>query len=97
MPTEPAARYLLAELVPRRESTLRKAGRLIANLSQGLAGLGMDELTDAVDLVVRRRDTGAEVLRTPADVGSPEYLLAQAREDLATLTISQFFEQWRPA
>ena len=95
MSPEPAARYLVAELAPRRESTLRKAGRLLANLSQGLAGLGMDEVTEAVDLVVRRRDTGTEVLRTPADVGSPEYLLAQVREDLATLTITEFFGQWR--
>lgn len=97
MSHEPASRYLVAELVLRRESTLRKAGRLLANLSQGLAGLGMDEVTEAVDLVVRRRDTGAEVLRTPADLGSPEYLLAQAREDLATLTITEFFAQWRAA
>lgn len=97
MSFEPAARYLAAELVPRRESRLRKAGRFIANLSQGLAGLGMDELTDALDLVVWRRDTGAEVLRTPADVGSPEYLLAQVRDDLATLTITEFFAQWRAA
>lgn len=47
------------------------------------------------DLVVRRRATGAEVLRTPADVGDPHRLLETVRRDLATKTVEEFAREWR--
>jgi hypothetical protein len=47
------------------------------------------------DLVVRRRGSGAEVLRTPADVGDPHRLLETVRRDLATKTVEEFAREWR--
>lgn len=48
-----------------------------------------------VDLVVRRRGTGVEVLRTAADVGEPDLLLQTVRDDLATKTVEEFIREWR--
>jgi len=47
------------------------------------------------DLVVKRIDGGATVMRTPADLGDPEVLLDQVRLDLEEKTVSEFFAEWR--
>ena len=88
-----AAEHLTAELQPRRGSRLAKAWHFVMSFVEGLLGGGIPE--DAVDLVILRRETGAEVMRTPADVGSPEYLLEQVQRDLESKTVEEFFAEWR--
>ena len=88
-----AAEHLTAELQPRRASGFAKAWIFVTSLVEGLLGGGIPE--DAVDLVILRRETGAEVMRTPADVGSPEYLLEQVNRDLESKTVEEFFAEWR--
>lgn len=88
-----AANYLTAELDARQQGRFRAAlswlwaaGEIVFSLGDGAAPL---------DLVVRRRETGAEVMRTPADVGSPEILLAQVEEDMLSKTVDEFLSEWR--
>lgn len=91
MPESLASHSLTAELLPRRGDPVVKAWRFVLSVFAALFG----ETVASVDLVVRRRDTGAEVMRTPADVPDPEHLLETVREDLATKTITEFFAEWR--
>ncbi len=86
-----AAEHLEAALEPHRPHGVSRLKHLADNALRVAAG----ELPVLHDLVVRRKDTGAVVLRTKADVGSPEYLLAQVRDDLETKTIEEFFAEWR--
>jgi hypothetical protein len=55
----------------------------------------MAEEPSAIDLVVRRRDDGSEIVRTPADLGSPDALLATAEQDLAEMSVEEFLAEWR--
>ena len=90
-PMDPAANYLRAELLPSRTRGWRKLGRYGAMAVQVLSG----EIPTNVDLVVYRRDTGSEVMRTPADVGSPDILLDQVNADLKSKTVTEFLAEWR--
>ncbi|WP_255577064.1 hypothetical protein [Cryobacterium inferilacus] len=47
------------------------------------------------DLVIRRRASGAEILRTAADLGDPHLLLETVRRDLETKTVDEFVREWR--
>ena len=90
--TDPAIKYLNAELVERKTRGWDKARHI------GLTALGAmftGSLPATHDLVVYRRDTGAEVIRTPADMGEPEFLLQQVLDDLELKTVSEFIEEWR--
>jgi hypothetical protein len=48
-----------------------------------------------VDLVVRRKDNGEEIVRTPADLGSPDAMLATVQTDLEQMTAEEFFNEWK--
>ena len=88
---ENAATYLRAELLPsRRKKGWREAARYGVMVINALAG----EFPGGLDLVVYRRDTGAEIMRTPADVGSPEFLLDQVNADLKSKTVAEFLAEW---
>lgn len=89
-----AAEHLTADLEERRGNRVVKGARFLANLVLAGAGAGLDNIAD-VDLVVRRRDSGREVLRTPADMGDPEFLLHQVRRDLESKTVEEFVAEWR--
>ena len=91
IPMDPAANYLRAELLPRRLHGWRKLRRFGGMAIEALAG----EFPTNVDLVVYRRDTGSEVMRTPADVGSPDFLLDQVNADLKSKTVTEFLAEWR--
>lgn len=82
---EVAAEHLRAELRPRRFVGLRLA--IDAALGGGVVTVH--------DLVVTRLDTGAEVIRTPADTGDPHHLLGQVDLDLETKTVEEFLREWR--
>ena len=93
MDREPAAAHLSAELEETLVSAPRRALRWIGALASAALGDGID--APDVDLVVRRRESGAEVLRTHADMGSPELLLARVRADLEEKTVEEFVVEWR--
>ncbi len=89
---DPAINYLNAELVERKERGWDLARR-VALTAVGAMFTG--DLPATHDLVVYRRDTGAEIIRTPADLGSPEFLLQQVLDDLELKTVAEFIEEWR--
>jgi hypothetical protein len=84
--------YLNAELVERREHGWAKARHYALT---ALGAMFTGDLPATHDLVVYRRDTGAEVIRTPADIGDPEFLLEHVLDDLQTKTVSEFLTEWR--
>ena len=86
-----AAQHLRAELVPHKARGWRVVTYWFRVLIAAFAG----DIPSTFDLVVYRRDSGAEVMRTYADVGSPEYLLDQVNDDLETKTVHEFFAEWR--
>ncbi|HWR86354.1 MAG TPA: hypothetical protein VN200_10200 [Rhodoglobus sp.] len=90
---DPASTYLDASLERSRATGVQRAIRWIGAIASAGLGDGVD--APDVDLVVRRRDTGAEVIRTHADTGSPADLLASVREELETQTVTEFLESWR--
>lgn len=93
MQADRADRHLTVDLESTRVGPVRRALRWAGAALEAAFG----SIPDApdLDLVVRRIDTGAEVLRTHADIGSPEALLAQVRTDLATKTVAEFVADWR--
>jgi len=88
---DPAANYLRAELLPRKVA----GWSLVAHWAKMILGAMIGDTPVNADLVVYRRESGAEIMRTPADVGSPEILLAQVEEDLQTKTVIEFLAEWR--
>jgi hypothetical protein len=48
-----------------------------------------------LDLVVRRKDNGKVIVRTPADLGSPDAMLATVRDDLEKMTAEEFVDEWK--
>lgn len=82
---EVVAEYLRAELRPRTLTWLRMT-------IDALLGGGV---MTTHDLVITRLDTGAEVIRTPADIGDPYVLLGQIELELETKTTAEFLEEWR--
>lgn len=88
-----AADHLTADLEPHRATPIKKVLRWGLALLEST--LGGSTAVAPMDLVVRRIDTGREVLRTYSDVGSPDFLLEQVRHDLATKTVEEFFAEWR--
>ncbi|WP_166867668.1 MULTISPECIES: hypothetical protein [unclassified Salinibacterium] len=93
MDVELAHQHLTVDLEATRVGVPRKVARWLGAALE--AALGSLPSAPDVDLVVRRIDSGAEILRTHADTGSPEALLAQARADLATKTVADFVAEWR--
>lgn len=93
---DPASRHLRADLLPRHENGVRRATRWVLNLTAG-ALLGDDTVGGSgLDLVVTRRDTGAEVLRTSAGgLEDADRLLVAVRRDLDERTVADFVREWR--
>jgi hypothetical protein len=86
-----AATHLRAELVPHKVH----GWRVLTHWARVVLAAVMGDFPSNLDLVVYRRDTGAEVMRTYSDIGSPEYLLDQVNDDLASKTVLEFFAEWR--
>lgn len=86
-----AANYLRAELLPHKAA----GWALIVHWIKMIVSASFGETPTSADLVVYRRESGAEIMRTPADIGSPEILLAQVEEDLRTKTVIEFLAEWR--
>ena len=47
------------------------------------------------DLVIRRKMDGEIIVRTPADLGSPEAMLRTVQHDLRKMTAEEFFQEWK--
>ncbi|HEY2642467.1 MAG TPA: hypothetical protein VGI56_01825 [Galbitalea sp.] len=88
---EPASAIFEAELVEHLGPGANQPGAIVPGLRDAL----MAEEPSHVDLVVRRRDDGTELVRTPADLGSPDDLLAAAQHDLATMSVEEFVAEWQ--
>ena len=86
-----ASHHLVAEL---EEPSGTRTRRLLRRVWAVIRAAWGDVELDA-DLVVRRRASGAEVLRTAADIGDPHRLLATVRRDLETKTVAEFVGEWR--
>jgi hypothetical protein len=48
-----------------------------------------------LELVVRRKDDGEVIVRTPADLGSPDAMLTTVQNDLNSMSAEEFFEEWK--
>jgi len=92
MTDSPASHYLEAALLPRNDRGLRRLWRWALWVG---GNLFLGDGPAVADLVVTRKDSGAEVMRTPADVGSAEHLLDVVRDDLANKSVIEFFSEWR--
>ena len=88
---EPASTHLRAELLPRKVHGWAQVRHYAAAVGNALLG----DVAVVSDLVVYRRDSGAEIMRTPADIGSPEFLLDQVNADLESKTVVEFLSEWR--
>jgi hypothetical protein len=86
-----AAKYLRAELVPHKVH----GWRVIIHWIRVVVAAVIGDFPSNLDLVVYRRDSGAEIMRTYADLGSPEYLLDQVNDDLESKTVLEFLAEWR--
>ncbi|MEW5095442.1 hypothetical protein [Clavibacter michiganensis] len=96
---EAAAAEVLEALLdagPRRP--VRRAVRAISTVALTAVGLGGDlgGLGREAQLVVRRIDTGREVMRTDAgDLDEADRLLQRVRLDLETRSVRDFVAEWR--
>jgi hypothetical protein len=86
----------LLDAGPRRP--VRRAARAIGAVALTVVGMGGDlaGLGREAQLVVRRIDTGREVLRTDAgDLEEADRLLQRVRLDLETRSVRDFVAEWR--
>nr|WP_315266427.1 hypothetical protein [Microbacterium lemovicicum] len=91
-----AADHLEADLVGRPLSPMRRSLRMIASVVTTALSGDADPVGAAIDLVVTRRASGAEVLRVKAgSMEEADRLLQVVRQDLATKTVREFVAEWR--
>ncbi|QOD44042.1 hypothetical protein [Clavibacter zhangzhiyongii] len=82
------------EIGPRRP--VRQAVRAIGAIALAAVGADGGDLGRESDLVVRRIDTGREVLRTNAgSLAEADLLLQRVRLDLETRSVADFVADWR--
>jgi hypothetical protein len=92
-----AEEVLEARLEPAKMSAAKRWGRnALAFAVSSVNGGGGDSLLPGLDMVVSRRDTGAEVLRVRAgQFEEAGHLIEHTWRDLATMTVEQFVRSWR--
>lgn len=92
-----AAEVLEARIEPARMHSVKRWGLNVAAFALSIvSGGGADDILAGNDLVVSRRDTGAEVLRVRVgQLAEADRLLAHTRRDLSTMTVGQFVREWR--
>jgi hypothetical protein len=90
-----AADVLTADLERRPGGKALHGVRLAAAFAAEMA-LGLLPGPPVSDVVVRRREGGAEVLRVPAgDTTLPGDMLRYVRQQLDTPGVEEFLEEWR--
>ena len=91
-----AAEVLEAVLEPGPRRPVRRAVRAIGAVAMAAVGADAVELGREAQLVVRRIDTGREVLRTDAGhLADADQLLQRVRLDLETRSVREFVAEWR--
>jgi hypothetical protein len=88
---EPASTVYEAAIVEQPEPNTRRRTRSKPTLDDTLKPGHPGRL----DLVVRRKDNGKVIVRTPADLGSPDAMLTTVRKDLEQMTADEFFDEWK--
>ncbi|MBH0024965.1 hypothetical protein [Salinibacterium sp. SWN248] len=89
-----AAEHLEVRIEKRRDHPVRHAARFAAELVGSLLMGDTSPRGPGADLVVVRRDTGAEILRTSVDsVEEADQLLRVVRHDLEQKTVEEFTDE----
>jgi hypothetical protein len=86
---EPASTVYEAAIVERAKSRTRR--KIVPTIDDELR----PEKSTVQDLVIRRKADGQVIVRTPADLGSPEAMLKTVEGDLRRMTADEFFEEWK--
>ncbi|CAO1649580.1 hypothetical protein I6E68_12050 [Salinibacterium sp. NSLL150] len=93
-----AAKHLEVRIEKRHDHPLRHAARFAAELVGSLLMGDTSPRGPGADLVVARRTTGAEVIRTSVDsVEEADQLLRVVRRDLEQKTVEEFADEWHAA
>jgi hypothetical protein len=87
---EPASTVYEAAIVERAKSRSRRL-KLVPTVDDELR----PEKPVVKDLVIRRKNDGKVIVRTPADLGSPDAMLKTVQGDLRRMTADEFFEEWK--
>ena len=91
-----AADFLTADLQTRRMSGAMRLLRNGAAFALEAVGMGGESVLPDLELVVTRRDTGAEVLRARAgQLEEASHVLATVRDDLRRKSVEEFVREWR--
>ena len=91
-----AAEVLEARLEPGPRRPIRRALRAAGAILSAVVGAEVSDLGREAQLVVRRIDTGREVLRTNAgSLSEADLLLQRVRLDLETRSVRDFVAEWR--
>jgi hypothetical protein len=91
-----AAEVLEAVLEPGPRRPVQRAVRALGTVALAVVGGDVEELGREAQLVVRRIDTGREVLRTDAgSLADADRLLQRVRLDLETRSVRDFVAEWR--
>ncbi|MCS6562917.1 MULTISPECIES: hypothetical protein [Curtobacterium] len=91
-----AGDVLQAAVEGSRQNSLKRLARTTAALALAAMGGAGEDFLPSFDLVVRRRDDGAEVLRTRAgDADQAERLLETVERDLDEKDVTTFVSEWR--
>ena len=87
---EPASTVYEAAIVEREKSHSRRL-KIVPTVDDELR----PEKPIVKDLVIRRKNDGKVIVRTPADLGSPDAMLKTVQGDLGRMTADEFFEEWK--
>ena len=86
---EPASTVYEAAIVEHPKTRTRR--KIVPTLDDELR----PEKSTVQDLVIRRKADGEIIVRTPADLGSPDAMLKTVEDDLGTMTADEFFQEWK--
>jgi hypothetical protein len=86
---EPASTVYEAAIVERAKTRTRR--KIVPTVDDELR----PDKPVVKDLVIRRKTDGEVIVRTPADLGSPEAMLKTVQGDLGRMSADEFFEEWK--
>jgi len=86
---EPASSVYEAAIIERAKPRTRR--KIVPTIDDELR----PDKTVVKDLVIRRKSDGEVIVRTPADLGSPDDMLKTVQGDLHTMTAEEFFQEWK--
>jgi hypothetical protein len=86
---EPASTVYEAAIVQHPKTRTRR--KIVPTVDDELR----PEKSTVQDLVIRRKADGKVIVRTPADLGSPDAMLKTVQGDLRKMTADEFFDEWK--